>query len=245
MLAVVNFLNSREKATVLWILVLTAYVWRRDHSIGGSIFSAVRALFAWKLTILWVAAATYTAAIICAAYELGLWHTTAIKETIYWFCCTGMVLVGSATTEESFDATYAKRLARKAIRFTLVLEFLVGVYVLPLVAELVLVPLIALLIGMQVVSENNPDLASAKKLVNGVLMLIGVGGISWVIASAATDLHGLLTREHAERLILAPVLTLAFVPFVYGIWWWSRWDYERIMRQWRDSKDTRRATTAG
>jgi hypothetical protein len=235
-LTVINFLNSREKATVIWLVLLMIFVWRKDHSIGRSILNVIQALFAWKLAILWIATAAYTTAIIYAAYTLGLWHTTAIKETVYWFCGTGTVLVGTATTERSFDGTYAKRLVRKAIRFTLLIEFLVGVYVLPFLAELVLVPLIALLIGVQVVSENNADLASAKKLVGGVLMLIGVGGMTWVIVSAATDLHGFLTREHAERLIIVPALTLAFVPFVYGISRWSRWDYERTMRQWRESK---------
>jgi hypothetical protein len=236
-LAVVNFLNGREKATAVWVVVLLAYVWRKDHSLGRSMISVIRALFAWKLTILWVATALYTAAIIYAAYRVGLWHTTAIKETVYWFCGTGMVLVGAATTERSFDGNYAKRLFRKAIRFTLVIEFLVGVYVLPLLAELVLVPLIALLVGMQVVSEDNPELAPAKKVVDGILMLIGIAGISWVIASAVTDLHGLLTREYGERLVLAPALTLAFVPFLYGIWRWSRRDYERTMRRWRESDE--------
>lgn len=67
-------------------------------------------------------------------------------------------------------------------------------------------------------------------------MLIGFGLIAWVIVGASTDLHGLVTREHAEGLLVAPAFILAFVPFLYLVWRWSRWDQERVMRRWREEK---------
>jgi hypothetical protein len=74
-----------------------------------------------------------------------------------------------------------------------------------------------------------------KRLLDRVLVIIGLSGMTWVLVEALTDLHGLLTREHAERLLLAPAFTLAFIPFLYAICRLSRWDQERTMRRWRQS----------
>lgn len=236
MFAVVDFLSSREKAMLIWGVVVTVYVWRKDNSIGGSLVGVLRSMFAPKLSLLWLAATTYCSAIVLAAKVAGLWPTTATKETIYWFLCTGAVLTGNVTTARSFDRAFVKQLARKALRLTIIVEFLVGVYVMPLAAELVVVPVVALFAMMQVVAENDPNLTSVKKLLDRISMLIGFGLMAWVIVSALTDLDALATRDHAEGLLLVPAFTLALVPFLYAVWKWSRWDQDRIMRRWRESK---------
>jgi hypothetical protein len=117
-LAVADFLNAREKATIIWGVLLLIYVWRKDRSIGWSFLRVFLAMFHPKLLIIWAATAIYTATLVFAAYTAHLWHTTALKETLYWFVATGAVLAGGATTAQ-FDRAYARRLARKALRFTL------------------------------------------------------------------------------------------------------------------------------
>lgn len=236
MIAAIDFPSSREKAMVIWCVLLSVYVWRKDNTIGAALLQVLRSMFAPVLSLLWAAAAAYCTGVVFAAHAVGLWHMTAIKETIYWFVGTGAVLTGSAITTHSFDRAFVKRLARKALRFTIIVEFLINLYVMPLAAELVLVPLVALFVIMQVVAENDPKLAAVKKFLDRALILTGGGIMVWVIASALTDLGGLLTREHAEGLLLAPAFTLAFIPFFYGMWLYGRWDLDRAMRRWRESK---------
>jgi hypothetical protein len=173
---------------------------------------------------------------VLAADATGLWHTTAIKETVYWFIGTAAVLTGNAMTTRDFGRDYAKRLARKALRIALVVEFLINLYPLPFIAELVLVPALALFVTAQVVAESDSKHLASKKLLDRMLLVMGFGLMMWVIVSAVTDLGGLLTRAHAEGLLLVPVFTLAFVPFLYGMWRWSRWDEERLMRPWRNER---------
>lgn len=232
-LTLIDFLNSREKAGAIWAGAVLVYVLCKDRSIAGSILRSLGTLFTPKLSLVWAAAAAYAAGLVLAAAVIGLWHTTAIKETLYWFLGTAVVLTGSALTTPSFDRTYAKRVAHKALRLTIIIEFLVNLYVMPLAAELVLVPLVAMFVMMQIVAESDPKLASVRTFLDRALMLIGVCLLAWVTVSALTDPRGLLTREHAEALMLVPVLTLAFLPFLYGMMRWSRWDTDRVMRRWR------------
>lgn len=232
----VEFLNSREKAVVIWGVIVLAVVLGKDRSIVLSFLPVLRSMFAPKLTLVWVLAATYTGLLVLAGRATGLWQTTATKETLYWFFGAAVVLAGNAIVSRSFDGDYVKQIARKALRLTIIVEFLVNLYVMPLAVELVLVPLIALFVTMQVVSERDPSLAATKKVLDRVLMLIGFGLIAWVLLSASTDLHGLVTREHTEGLLIAPAFTLAFVPFLYALWRWRRWDQERGMGRWREEK---------
>lgn len=232
----VEFLNSREKAVVIWTVIVLALLLWKYPSIVRPILSPVRDLFALKLTFAWVLAAMYTAALVLATRTSGLWHTTATKETVYWFFGAGLVLSGSAIATKRFDREYVRRIARKALRLTILVEFLVNLYVIPLAAELVIVPLVSLFVIAQVVAERDPSLGAARKVLDSVLLLIGLGIFVWVIVRASTDLHGLVTREHTEALLVAPAFTLAFVPFLYAIWRWSCWDRERVMGRWREEK---------
>jgi hypothetical protein len=238
MLAFISFLDSREKAILVWTLLLLAYVLRKDRSIASSMLGVLRSMFAPKLAVVWITAAAYCAALVVAADLVGLWHTSAIKETVYWFIGSGAVLTGGAMIARTFDEAYAHRIARNAVRFTLLVEFLVTLYVMPLAAELVLVPLIALILMVQVVAEHDPNAAAVKKLLDRTLALLGLGVLAWVSVRVVSDPHWLLTRQHAESLLLPPALTLAFVPFLYAMWRWSRWDHDRIMRRWHTGKLT-------
>jgi hypothetical protein len=184
----------------------------------------------------WVALAAYATALVLAADAAGIWHRTALKETVYWFVGTAAVLTGNAMTERAFSREYARRLVRTALRFTIIVELLLNLYAMPLAAELVLVPLVGLFVLMQVVAERDPGLANVSSFLDRTLMLVGLGLITWLAVHAATDVGGLLTRGNAERLLLVPVFTVALLPFLFGVWWCSQWERVRIIRRWNEKE---------
>jgi hypothetical protein len=65
-----------------------------------------------------------------------------------------------------------------------------------------------------------------------MLALIGLGLATWVIVGATTATSTPWTRANAEAFLLTPSLSLAFIPFLYAVWLWSRWDRVRVMRHW-------------
>lgn len=232
-LAFFDFLNGREKAIIIWVVMLVGFAaYKSDGGLGSSLGAVLRSIFLTKLVFLFGAAAAYCAALVLAANKLGLWHTSATKATVYWFFGTGVVLVGSAVTGRD-DPDFVMKLVRRAARFTLIVEFLVGFYVFPLAAELLIVPFILLFVGMQVVAENTPTLASAKRVIDAVLITFGYGLMLWVAVEAATNLHALLTRENAEDFLLVPAFTLALVPYLQLVAWHSRRELENLRERWK------------
>ena len=110
-----------------------------------------------EATPLFGSAAAYSAGVVYLAWRLGLWHTTAMKETVYWFVGSAVVLVGNATTESPRDPGYFKKLLRHAVRLTIIIDFIVNLYVFPILVEFVLVPVALLFVVLQAMAEATPS----------------------------------------------------------------------------------------
>jgi hypothetical protein len=233
-LALVDFLNSREDAILVWTIALIAFVvWKGGEDFWASIAAFVRAAAAPKLLVLFGSAAAYCAAVVFAAERAGLWHSVTLKETVYWFVGSGIVLVGNATHASPGDARYFRKVLRNAVSVTIAIAFIVNVYVFPLAVELILVPIVLLLVGMQVIVENDAKYIALRRAIDRLLVAIGLFVLAYFAIRAITDLDGLLTRERVEALLVAPALTLAFIPFLLAVAWVSRREQERLRKRFR------------
>lgn len=208
-----GILDNREQAIVVWVLAIACFALSKSD-IRQAFGHVIRALVAPKLLLLFVSAGVYTVGVVYAAHVLGLWHTSSLKETLYWFVGGALVFFGGATHAVGEPECF-KRTIRRAVKLTIVIEFVVGFYVLPFAAELLLVPVIALLVGMSVVGEHDSKLDPARRVVNGALGAVGLAVFAVAAVSALGDIDGLFTFESAEDLLVAPALTLALLPLLY------------------------------
>jgi hypothetical protein len=132
MLAVIDFLDSREKAWLLWLLAIIAFaVYKGGRDIGRSTWSVVCAVAHPKVLLLFGVAGAYSAGVVYLASSFGLWHTSATKETVYWIFGTAGAVVGNATAMSPTDPDFVRKLVGRAVRLTVVVEFLVNLYVFP------------------------------------------------------------------------------------------------------------------
>lgn len=91
---------------------------------------------------------------------------SALKETTYWYCTGAVVLVGRAVSHaRPSDTAFYRRLLRDAVKWTIVIEFLVNLYVFPFAVELILVPLIFVFVAMQIVVSFQPATGTARPLI--------------------------------------------------------------------------------
>jgi hypothetical protein len=245
-LAFLDLLNAREKAIVLWFVALVVFAAIKSDGLGSSFLGVLRALASHKLLLLFGAAAVYSGGLVFFGNgglvffgnEVGLWHTSATKATIYWFFGTAVILVGNATQVSPDDPAFIRRLLRGSLKLTILVEFLVNLYVLPMVVELLLVPLPFMLIGTQVVVEHEPNLAPARKVINGVLGAIGVAVTLYLGVRVLGDWSGFWTRKNAEGFLVAPVFTLGLVPFLCLVAWESRRELDNLRKRWSPAADS-------
>jgi hypothetical protein len=115
-----------------------------------------------------------------------------------------------------------------------VIEFVVNLYVFPLLVELVVVCVVLAFVGMQVVAAHDPKIEPiVRKVIDGVLIAIGLFFLGYFAVRAISDLDGFLTRENAERFLVVPALTVAFTPFLYLVAWYSQRELANIRKRFR------------
>jgi hypothetical protein len=238
-LALFEVLDGREKAALLWLCLIVAYgVVQGGRSVTSSAREVVRSFFRWKLLFLFGTAALYCAGVVALGAWAGLWHTSAAKETVYWFVTGGVVLVGRAVTDaRPTDPGFYAGLIRQAVRYTMVIEFLVNLYVFPFLVELVVVPFVLLVLVAPVAAASTPSLASARKPVDWILAAIGCFLLVHVVVKVTGDPSGLFMRENLETLLIAPALTLAFVPLLAAWAGISHREQENLRKRFRPRYD--------
>lgn len=234
-----DFLNSREDAILLWTVALLGYVTYKDpRGIGGGFLGVLRSLLHPKLVLLYSSATLYCALVVVAAKEIGAWHTSSLKATLYWFVGTAIILAADAVTRSPSDPQFLRRVLKRIVGVIVIIEFAVNLYVLPFGYEFVLVFLATLFVGTQVVVHHDKSADHrVRKVIDGVLAAIGVFYFGYFAISALSDLEGFLTRENAESFLVGPALTVALIPFLYGVAWLSRWEQKRVRERFKAASE--------
>jgi hypothetical protein len=241
----IDFFNSREDATLFWVVLAAIVALWKVPKIRPQAVLVLRSFLSPKLLFgIWIPASVYATIVVYLAAVAGLWHASSTKETAYWFAGTALVLAGGAT--QANEPAKFRQLFGRALKVTIFIEFLVNLYVFPLVVELILIPLLVLFGGMEAVAERDPKLAPARRLIGFLLSVAGLVIVVHAVVSAIGDLAGLLTWEHLEEFLVPPVLTVVFVPFLFYVALWSTYElvFMRVGLFVKDKRLARRAKWA-
>jgi len=114
----------------------------------------------------------------------------------------------------------------------------VNFYVFPFLVELFFVPVVLAFVLMQIVAASSPSYESARKPIDGVLTIIGLAFLAYVGVKTVTDPSSLFTRENAETLLIAPALTVAFLPLLWAWAWASNREQENLRKRFRARYDS-------
>src|SRR5262249_46584487 len=144
----------------------------------------LKLLFFSRVTIVLLLILTYVAAAVYAFDVTGLWRWWMLKDTLFWFfggAMPSLIKLNKPNREEHFF----RDKAIDAIKLTVVLDFILNLYVFNLIVELLLTPLLVTLFGVSIVAGNEDKFEPAKKLVDRVIALIGLSAIMYAVVKLA------------------------------------------------------------
>jgi hypothetical protein len=190
----------------------------------------------WKLWVPVLLLALYSVLIVVLLAQLGLWAISQFAETILWFLVAGLPLATSAfdhATEVNFwrDAVAAQ------LHLIVVLEFVADSHTMPLLAELVLVPILFTVTALYVAATAQARFRNAARLLGAMLSAFGIAILTVAVTNVVSTLQEANVAGEIRSFILSPLLTVGLLPAVYVFALFLL--YERLfmlLGAWRDGR---------
>ena len=163
--------NSREIATAIWLFPIAIY-FLRHRQIRDGVKDLI--LLDPKLQVLLYLMLAYTLVEVAFLASIDALHGGLIKDTILWFCLTGLaLLINTMTSGQKVNIFVA--VLRDNVKVILLVTFLLNTYTLPLFGELVLVPCITVVAVLATFGEAKKEHHQVAKLMNGILAIVLFG----------------------------------------------------------------------
>ena len=218
--------NNREIASVVWIgIFFSLAMLKKDlrSSFGGVLRIALNPAIVTVVALF----ASYVALEVWSAEKIGLWRFGLASKTAAWAFASGIVLVFNFQTAFR-EPAFFRRTAANTLRFTIVLEFVLNFYVLSLIKELLLQPVVAFVALLSVLAGRDERNKSVRKLADGLLAAFGFTMAAFVLRQAY--LHWRDLDLDALREFLLPIwMTVGLLPFVFAVALFAAYD-----SMWRD-----------
>jgi len=110
---------------------------------------------------------------------------------------------------------YFKDTFLKNIKMAIVIEFIVNLYTFNFWIELIIIPLLVIFGGLKAVSELKKEYLQVNKFLNFIIGAFGILIILFTLNNIFGDLRGFITIENLRVFLLAPILTILYMPFIY------------------------------
>ena len=219
-----DLFNNREIATAIWLLAIFFFMLVK-REIRESLFNVINAFVKIKILFSIFLMIVYTTGILIVLHHVRLWNTSLLKDSIVWFCFTGILMCSNLVTSEKEEDLFRKIIINN-IKIVIIIEFIINTYTFSLVVELFFIPLVTLLVIMEVIAKKDKKYSSVIKIINGLYIIIGVVILFYVTSNVVSDYKSFGSLDTLRNIVLAPLLTISFLPFIYFMMLFDT--YERL-----------------
>ncbi len=235
-----NLFNNREIATAIWVLVIFILILFK-RNIRKSLLNVIKAFFKIKILSSIFLMMLYTTGIVIVLYRVNFWNTSLLKDTIVWFCLTGILMSVISVTSKT-DQNLFRKLIIDNIKIVMVIEFIVNTYTFSLAVELVIIPIVTFIVILGVVAETNERFSIVAKLTNGLQIIIGIVILIYAISNVVSDYQNFGSLDTLRKFLLPILLTVLYLPFIYFMLLFSTYEllFMRLNLGYEKSKKLKR-----
>lgn len=205
-------LNNREIAALVWLSVAAVGV-LCIRSVRPSLLALLTGLLKPVFLIPLLAMTAWISLELNIASRLGLWGWHLLPDTAVWAAGTAVVLF--FRMNEAKGPAFFGGILKGLIAVGVFTEFFINLFVLSLFWELVLQPAITLILLLAAVSALKPEHLQVKKVLDGIVALIGFAFLAYVLRQTLLHWRDLSGHELLQRFLLPIWLTVGLFPFLY------------------------------
>ena len=220
-------LDNREWAAVIWLGIASLWALSRKD-LRSSIADVLGAALNPYILLPLGAMIGHVALEVLLGSKLSLWRSDLAKGTLIWLLVSGLVMLFSFD-KASKEPHFFRRGVIAVFGVSAFLECFMNFFVLSLIGELLLQPVLFVLAGISMVASRNDRYHSVKRLADSLLALIGFS----LFAFTAQQFYSNWCRIDKHTLLLQlalPIwLAIGFLPFIYLLSLYA--DYESAFRR--------------
>lgn len=207
--------NTREQAYLFWGILLLIWL-LSSKKMRKSMGAVVKAFFCRQFVYIYLIALVYTSCAILLLHRLKIWDGSLIKDTIMWFLFVALPLMFQSGKIDSFKK-FLKEIVGPLIAFSIIFEYIFGLYTFALWIEVLMVPALVMLGGMLAVSERKSEYVQVNKLLKGTQSFSGLIAILFIVIHLVQRYQEYVNRTVLMQFLMPLFLSLLFLPLLYGI----------------------------
>ncbi len=203
--------NNREIALILWLFVIVLALLL--SKLRKSIVPIIKILTKRLFLILFFLIGAYLFGIILFFKYLGIWEITNLKDVLFWLFSVGIILVFKINDVE--NTGFFKGIFFSAIKWTIILEFVVNLYSFSLFVEIIILPVMFSLITIQAIAETDEKHKVVLSFMRNIIAIVGFSIFSYSLYKTVVNFDDVLTLQNLVTFLLPSTFTILFIPFIY------------------------------
>ena len=212
--------NNREIALLFWIALIVLAVLL--SKLRKSLVPIFKILTSKMFLIIFSLIGAYLYGIILLLKNLEVWQTSYLKDVLFWLFSVGLILIFKIN--ESKSNAYFKGIFLSAIKWTIILEFIVNLYSFSLFTEIIILPVLVFLAMTQAVAEMDEKHKMVSKFLQNVIAVAGLLIFSFSLYKTVINFDAVLTFQNLIVFLLPSTITILFIPFVYFLALYSTYE---------------------
>lgn len=204
--------STRELALLIWILVVFIFSLFSEN-VRDSYKRILKALELSVLVII-MCMVVYVSSIIYVLTILKTYPVYPVKDILFWIFLVGFPAL-LKINKIRYEKDYYKKTIKISLKWTILLEFIIGLYTFNLAKELIIVPIAFLIGGMTVVAKRNAENERVYKLLYGLASICGLLLVIYIIREMYLDPYYILNINSLRLIFITPILTISFLPFIF------------------------------
>jgi hypothetical protein len=205
--------NNREIVLFIYLLIFLIWIFTQKQ-IRISIFNLLKALTNKQILISILVFLMYIALLVLGLYYFKFWDLTLLKDTIYWTFGVGFVILMNSNKADEEDR-YFRNLLKDNLKLTIVLEFILGLYVFGFFTELILAPIVIIFSIFLGFFETSTEYNKPK---NVLQFIFGIAGFLYLIFSIykiILDFKEFASFATLKSFLFPIIMLILFLPYGY------------------------------
>ncbi len=211
---IVNSMNTREIAIIIWVIVFLIIIFIIKNT-RKAMFNLFKSFFCTKLIFPFIGMTLYISLISYLLSQIGLLNLSLIKDVIIWFIIGAIPLFYKTSEINKKYKNFFRNSIFEFISITTIISFIYNFYTFNIIIELILVPIVLILTLLIVVSKTNEEYKNVGKMFNIFLTLIFLGLFIIFIHYLLINLNGFININTVIIYILPAILTISLFPYIY------------------------------